>query len=91
MRTRTAGQLRRGEAEHVAAGTLDVNHLGAEFGQFRADIGLRDQLAGAHRAYPFEWPKGGDNAGCRRTLQVLDPIGDARFQIIDRFLVSDEP
>src|ERR1700751_5432956 len=39
------GQLRGGKAEHIAAGTLDMDHFGTEFGQFRADIGLRDQLA----------------------------------------------
>ncbi len=89
--SRAAGQLRRGKAEHIAAGTLDMNHLGAEFGQFRADIGLRDQLAGADHPNPFERPEGGNDARCFRPVQVLDPVRDGRFQILDRILVFDQP
>jgi hypothetical protein len=89
VRTRAAGQLRRGEAEHITARTFDVNHFRAEFGKFRADIGLRDQLASADHADPLERSESGDQAGRRRPLQVLDPVGDGRLQILDRVLVFD--
>ena len=66
-----------------------MDHLRAEFGQLRADIGLRDQLAGADNTNPFERPEGGNDARRRRPLQVLDSVGDGRFQILDCVLVFD--
>ena len=89
MGARAAGQLRRGKAEHVAAGTFDMDDLRAEFGQLRADIRLRDQHAGADRTNPFERPEGWNDTRCARALQVLDPVGDGRFQILDCVLVFD--
>jgi hypothetical protein len=68
-----------------------MDHLCAEFGQLRADIGLRDQLAGADNTSPFERPEGGNDTRRRRPLQVLDPIRDGWFQILDRVLVFDQP
>jgi len=66
-----------------------MDHLRAEFGELCPDKRLRDQLAGADDTNPFERPEGGNDARCARPLQVLDPIGDGRFQIVDRVLVSD--
>ena len=66
-----------------------MDHLGAELGQLRADIGLRDQHAGADHTDPFERPEGGSDARRRRPLQGLDPVGDGRFQILDGGLVFD--
>ena len=54
VRAGAAGQLRREEAEHIAAVTFDMDHLRAEFGQLRADIGLRDKHASADRADTFK-------------------------------------
>ena len=88
---RSAGQLRRRKAEHIAAGALDVDHLSAELGQLRTDIRLRDQLAGADHPNSFERPEGRNDARCVRPLQIPDPIGDSRLQILDCILVFDQP
>src|SRR5438874_3967746 len=66
MRPRPARQLRRRKTKHIAARALDMNDLGAELGELGADIGLRDEAARADDADPFERPKGGRDARCRR-------------------------
>src|SRR5580704_14536809 len=91
MRTGPARQMRCGRTESVAAGTLDVDHLGAELGELGADEGLRDEHAGADHADAFERTEGGGDARRRRPLQALDPIRDCLPQRLDRVFVFDDP
>src|SRR5262249_14333076 len=90
MRPRSARQLGRREAEDIAAGPLDMNDLGAEFGELRTDIGLRAEAAGADDTNPFERPERGRDARRRRAFQPLDPVRDLLFQLFD-LVVGNEP
>src|ERR1051326_1970737 len=83
MRTRAARQLRRGEAEDIAAGPLDMNDLGAELGELGADIGLRDKAPGADDADVLERPESRGDARGRRPLQAPHPIRDVLFQLFE--------
>jgi hypothetical protein len=82
--------VRRGKAEHIAAGTFDMDHFCAEFGQLCADKGCAISWP-VPTTNPFERPEGGNDTRRHRPLQVLDPIRDGWFQILDRVLVFDQP
>ena len=91
MRSRAAGQLRREKAEHIAAVTFDMDHLRAEFGQLRADIGLRDKHASADRADTFKGAERRDDTRGRRALQAFDPFRYGLLQFFDFVFGCDEP
>ena len=91
MRARAAGQLRRGEAEHVAAGAFDVNDLGAEFSKLGAGKRLGDELTGADHADAFERPEGRNEARRRRPFQALDPVRDGFPELLDPVFAFDQP
>src|SRR5690242_15013777 len=75
MRPGTSIEERRGMAKGIAAWTFDVNDFRAELAQLRADVGLRDQHAGAYDTNAFEGPKFWDQ--CRRwgPFKMPDPVG----------------
>ncbi len=83
VRSGAACEKGRGRSEWVTAGTLDVNDFGAELGQLRADVGLGDQHAGADCSDAGEWSKRRHQGGCRRPLQLLDPVRDLASVLLD--------
>ena len=75
MPARPAGEEGRGPAEGVAARPLDMDDLGPELGQLRADERLRDENAGADRAKPSSGPKPGATAGVAGRWRFLIQSG----------------
>src|SRR5215469_6908162 len=75
MRPRSARQLRRREAKHIAAGPFDMNDLGAEFGKLCADIGLRDEAPVPMTRMPSSGPKAGEMHGVGGRSRCLTQSG----------------
>jgi hypothetical protein len=75
MLARPAGEEGRGPTERVAARPLDMDDLGAELRQFRADERLRDENARANRTKSLKRPKLGDTAGVAGRCKFLIQSG----------------
>ena len=89
MLARPTREERSGPAERVAARPLDMNDLGPEFRQLRADERLRDKDAGADRANTLERTEARRHRGVGGRCRIPDPIGDGSSKFLDLILVPD--